>query len=92
MDIFRFPGLKMQKIGDCSDDLFDRGLRHSLSTIKEAHVRLHGMTSLATTATLLASQIALCDVLLIEISGIRSSLAKHTLEVRNKSPATWLER
>ncbi|WP_157450438.1 hypothetical protein [Bradyrhizobium sp. ARR65] len=50
------------------------------------------MTSVSTTATSLASQIALCDVLLIEISGIHSSLArdiKHTLEVRNKSPATW---
>ncbi|WP_407180082.1 hypothetical protein [Bradyrhizobium sp. STM 3562] len=50
------------------------------------------MTSVSTTATSLASQIALCDVLLIEISDIRSSLAKdikHTLEVRNKSPVTW---
>ena len=75
----------MQKIGDCSNDAFDWSLRHSLSTIREAHVRLHLMTSLSATATLLASQIKLYDVLLLEISGIRSNLA-HDLQHTRGAP------
>jgi hypothetical protein len=51
-------------------------LRSSLSAIKQAHDQLHFLTGMCTTATVLASQIELCDVLLVEISGIRSSLAK----------------
>jgi hypothetical protein len=38
-----------------------------------------------TTATVLASQIELCDTLLVEISGIRSSLAKDLVHTR-KAP------
>jgi hypothetical protein len=54
----------------------DGALRSSLSAIKQAHDELHFLTGMCTTATVLASQIELCDVLLVEISGIRSSLAK----------------
>jgi hypothetical protein len=45
--------------------------------IKQAHDQLHLLTGMRTTATVLASQIELCDVLLVEISGIHSSLAKE---------------
>jgi hypothetical protein len=37
---------------------------------------------MGTTATVLAWQIELCDVLLVEISGIRSSLAKDLNHTR----------
>jgi hypothetical protein len=80
----------MQKIADHSKKCFDRAVRDSLSTIKEAHVQLHLLTGTSATAALLASQIELCDVLLDEISGIHSHLArdlKHTrltLQVSNR--------
>jgi hypothetical protein len=54
----------------------------SLSAIKQAHDQLHLLTGTATTATELAWQIELCDVLLIEISGIRSSLARDINHTR----------
>jgi hypothetical protein len=71
----------MRKIGDVAGDYpsgpCDGTLRSSLSAIKQAHDQLHFLTGMCTTATVLASQIELCDVLLVEISGIRSSLAKE---------------
>jgi hypothetical protein len=51
-------------------------VRHSLSAIKKAHVQLD-LTNASNSPTELASQIQLCDVLLFEISGIRSNLAKR---------------
>ena len=71
----------MRKITDPSNKRFDCIVRDSLSTIKEAHVQLHLLTGTSATAALLVSQIELCDVLLDEISGIHTSLArdlKHT--------------
>ena len=72
----------MGNIGHLSGSC-DGALSNSLSAIRQAHDQLHHLTSMCTTATVLASQIELCDVLLVEISGIRSSLAndlKHTRE------------
>jgi len=73
-------GFTMRKIGDVTgrypSGSCDGTLRSSLSAIKQAHDQLHFLTGMCTTATVLASQIELCDVLLVEISGIRSSLAK----------------
>lgn len=60
-------------------------LQHSLSAIKEAHIQLHLLTSSSTTPTALASRIQLCEVLLGEISGIRSNLAK-SLKSRGGAP------
>jgi hypothetical protein len=66
----------MQKIADPANKRFDCAVRDSLSTIKEAHVQLHMLTATSATAALLASQIELYDVLLDEISGIHTSLAR----------------
>ena len=71
----------MKKISDVSDSCAC-ALGGSLSAIKQAHDQLHHLTGMATTATVLASQIELCDVLLIGISGIRSSLAKDLNHTR----------
>jgi hypothetical protein len=60
----------------------DCALRSSLTAIKQAHDQLHFLTGMCTTPTVLASQIELCDVLLVEISGIRSSLAKDLNDTR----------
>lgn len=65
---------------------FDYALRDSLSVIKETHVQLHVLTGMTTTANVLASQIELCDILLGEISGIRSSLAKDIQRARLALP------
>jgi hypothetical protein len=61
---------------------FDCALRDSLSVIRQTHVQLHVLTGMTTTANILASQIELCDVLLVEISGIRNSLAKDLRQTR----------
>jgi hypothetical protein len=66
-------GLKMRKTSDLS---FDCAVRDSLSTIKQAHVRLHLLTGTCATAARLTSEIELYDLLLGEISGIHTSLAK----------------
>jgi hypothetical protein len=55
---------------------------HSLSTIKHAQIQLRHLTGGCTSPTVLASQIELCEVLLAEISGIRSSLAKDLKQTR----------
>jgi len=71
----------MRKIADPSNKRFDCAVRDSLNTIKETHVQLHLLTGTSATAVLLTSQIELYDVLLDEISGIHTSLArdlKHT--------------
>jgi hypothetical protein len=68
-------GASMTKISDLEMS-FDCALRNSLSVIRQTQVQLHVLTDMTTTANVLASRIELCDVLLVEISGIRSSLAK----------------
>jgi hypothetical protein len=60
----------------------DGELWNSLTAIKQAHIRLHLLTGKRASPTVLASQIELCDVLLLEISGIRSSLAKDIKQTR----------
>jgi hypothetical protein len=49
---------------------------HSLSAIRHAHGQLHRLTGMRTSPTVLACQIELCDLLLIEISDIHRSLAR----------------
>jgi hypothetical protein len=61
---------------------FDCPLRDSLSVIREIHGQLHALTGVMTTANVLASRIELCDVLLVEISSIRSSLARDLQRTR----------
>jgi hypothetical protein len=60
----------------------DGALCNSLSAIKQAHIRLYRHTGMRTSPSALASQIELCDVLLLEISGIRSSLARDLKQTR----------
>jgi hypothetical protein len=64
--------------------LLDSSFQDSLGTIKEAHIQLHLLKGMSMTATVLASQIELCDVLLAEISGIRSSLASDIKRTRRE--------
>ena len=61
-------------------------LQNSLGTIKNAHSQLGRLTSSSITPKALASQIDLCNVLLDEISGIRSNLAKHVEDRRMALP------
>ena len=65
----------MTKISDIAVS-FDCALQDSLSIIRQTQVQRHVLTGMTTTANVLVSQIELCDVLLIEISGIRDNLAK----------------
>ena len=51
-------------------------VRDSLSAIRHAQIQLRHLTHTRASPTVLASQIELCEVLLAEISGIHSSLAK----------------
>jgi hypothetical protein len=69
--------------------LFDSSFQDSLSTIREAHSQLHLLKGMSTTPTVLASQIELCDVLLAEISGIRSSLASD-IKLARREPQQLL--
>jgi hypothetical protein len=55
---------------------FDRALRESLGVIRQTQAQRHVLTGMASTPNVLTSQIELCDILLVEISGIRDSLAK----------------
>ena len=65
----------------------DCSLTESLNVIKQTHVQLDVLTDTATSATVLASRIELCDALLLAISGVRSSLAKDIQRARERSPA-----
>lgn len=63
-------------------------LTESLSVIKQTHVQLDVLTDrTATSATVLASRIELCEALLLAISGVRSSLAKDIQSARERPPA-----
>lgn len=59
-----------------------RALQDSLTIIRRVQGELNVLTSSSTTPTGLASRIELCEVLLREISGIRSSLAEHLKDAR----------
>ena len=72
----------MRKIEDSSNDSFDCTVRDSLSTIRATHVRLHRLNGTRATTDLLASKINLYDVLLDEISGIHTSLARDLQRTR----------
>lgn len=63
-------------------NLGDYALWDSLSTIRRAQVQLHLLNGEGATPTAIASRIQLCDILLGEISGIRSSLARHLERAR----------
>ena len=56
----------------------------SLSIIRQTQVQLHALTDVITTTNVLTTRIELCDVLLGEISGIRSSLAKDLQRTRER--------
>jgi hypothetical protein len=66
----------MRKVADHSNRSIDCTVRDSLSTIRATHVRLHRLDGTRATTDLLASKINLYDVLLDEISGIHTSLAR----------------
>jgi hypothetical protein len=58
---------------------------HSLSTIRHAHGQLHRLTGMRISPTVLASQIELCNLLLVEISDIHRSLARDLEQMRRPS-------
>jgi hypothetical protein len=72
----------MRKTSDPSKKCFDDAVLDSLNTIKEAHVQLRLLTGTTATAALLASQIQLYDLLLDEVSGIHTSLARDLKRTR----------
>jgi hypothetical protein len=83
----------MRKLADHSSQSVDCAVRDSLSTIRATHVRLHRLNGTRATTDLLASKINLYDVLLDEISGIHTSLARdlqHTLQTSQESGRTGL--
>jgi hypothetical protein len=75
-------GEKMRKIDNTSGKSFDCTVRDSLSAIRATHVRLHLLSGTCATAALLASQIELYEVLLDEISGIHTVLARDIEHAR----------
>ena len=83
----------MRKLADHSSQSVDCAVRDSLSTIRATHVRLQRLNGTRATTALLASKIDLYDVLLDEISGIHTSLARdlqHTLQTSQQSGRTGL--
>jgi hypothetical protein len=75
-------GEHMRKTGHQAIGFADGAVWHSLSAIKQAHDQLHLLTRMRTSTTVLASQIELCEVLLVEISDIRRSLASDLQQTR----------
>ena len=83
----------MRKLADYSSQSVDCAVRDSLSTIRATHVRLQRLNGTRATTDLLASKINLYDVLLDEISGIHTSLARdlqNTLLTSQESDRTGL--
>jgi hypothetical protein len=66
----------MRETGDSSHEPVNCAVRDSLNTIKQVYAQLHLLTGTGATAAALASQIELFDVLLVEISGIQTRLAR----------------
>jgi hypothetical protein len=75
-------GPKMRKIADPSHESFDVTVSGSLCTIRATHVRLHLLKRSNATEALLASQIELYGVLLHQISGIQTRLARDLKRTR----------
>jgi hypothetical protein len=73
--------VEMSKVNHV-DGLSEGALLNSLGAIKQAHDRLHFFTGMRASPTVLASQIELWDVLLVEISGIRSFLLEELRQTR----------
>jgi hypothetical protein len=76
----------MSKNGHLNDPV--AGLRDSLSAIRHVQIQLRHLTHTCTSPTVLASQIELYEVLLDEISGIRSSLAEDIKQTRGPPQAS----
>jgi hypothetical protein len=64
----------------------DGALWNSLGAIRQAHIRLHVLTGMRASPSVLTSQIELCDMLLLEISDIRSNLARDISRTRGPAP------
>jgi hypothetical protein len=60
----------------------DCALLDSLIAIRQAQLNLHRLTGMCTTASVLTSQIELCELLLVQISGIHDSLAEDLKQSR----------
>lgn len=75
-------GLKMRETGHPSNKLVNCAVRGSLNTAREAYAQLQLLTGGRSSAATLASQIALFDVLLVRISGIRTGFAADIQHVR----------
>ena len=61
------------------------GIGSCLSSIRQAHDRIHLLSNMRASPNVLASQIKLYDVLLVEISDIRSGLVRDLKESRSSS-------
>ena len=71
----------MRKI-DGTSKSFDCTVRDSLNTIRAAHVRLNLLGGTRATTALLTSKIELYDVLLDELSAIRTGFARYLEDAR----------
>ncbi len=69
----------------------DCALNNSLNAIRQAHIQLHLLADMGTSPALIASRIQLCDVLLVEIAGIRGSLARNLKQGRGGQAFSHLE-
>ncbi len=75
----------MRKIGHVNSS----ALWNSLNAINHAQVRRHLLNRVRTSPGVVASQIELCEVLLVEISGIRSRLANDLRQTREPPQASF---
>jgi len=75
----------MSRMGRLKDD---SGVGSCLTAIRQAQDRIHLLNGMRASPTVLASQIELCDVLLVEISDIRSSLVRDLRASRNSHSGT----
>ena len=80
----------MDETGDSSREFVNGAVRDSLRTIREAHARLHLLTSMCMTASAIASQIEIFDVLLAEIRDIQIKLARDIQHTRVMPEGTGL--
>jgi len=62
--------------------LANNPVQRSLSAIKKAHFQLRSLKSASVTSDSLVSQIALCDLILCEISIIRAALAERFCDIQ----------
>lgn len=72
----------MREIGHPSNELANCAVGGSLNTARDAYAQLQLLTGGLSSPATLASQIELFDVLLVEISGIRSGFAMEIQHVR----------